>query len=420
MRILSLAFKSLDSRKYTVTLTLIAIAISVLLLLGVLRLKSSVEEGFTNTISGTDLVVGSRTGEEQLVLASIFHIGELKNEVSWDSYQQFDSNPLVNWTIPISLGDSHKGFKVIGTGNTFFEHYQYAGKKSLALALGHNFEDLFDVVIGADVAQSENYEIGGEIDIQHGSGEIGTHEHEDHHFIISGILERTGTPVDKSIFIDLKAFEGIHLSYIDGVKDENLRFSSEELRELELVPQKISAFLVGLNSKRDVLSLQSEINRYKDEPLTAASPAFTLVNLWSIMGNVETVLFVISIFVVIIGLISMLLVLFAGIRERRREMAIFRSMGASIRHIYALILGESLLISIGGVLLGAILMALSTFFVSPLLESKYGIMLRTGWSFNTQELLILFLVILAGSLIGIIPAYRMHQLSLKDGLSIKL
>ncbi len=417
---MNLAYKSLISRKYTFALTLFSIGMSVLLLLGVLRLKSSVEEGFTNTISGTDLVVGARTGEEQLVLASIFHIGDLKNEVSWETYENFKNQSPIRWTIPISLGDSHEGYKVVGTVDGFFQHYSYANKQPLKVIQGHTFQDLFDMVIGADVHRKEGYTIGQEISIQHGSSEIGTHEHEDRHFAVAGILERTGTPVDRSIFISLKAFEGIHLNYIDGRKDEGLHFSSEELKEFDLVPQKISAFLVGLHSKADLLSVQSAINRYEHEPLTAASPAFTLLNLWNLMANVEFVLLVISIFVIITGLASMLLVLLSGIRERRREVAVFRSLGATMRNIYSLILGESLLISLIGVLVGMSILALTTLLISPILESHYGLVLTSGWAFTMQELLILSLVPFAGLLIGIIPAYRMHQLSLKDGLSIQL
>lgn len=420
MSILRLAYKSLISRKATVALSIIAIGISVLLLLGVLRLKSSVQEGFTNTISGTDLVVGARSGEEQLVLASVFHIGELQNEVSWQSYQHYSNNKRVAWTIPIALGDSHEGFKVVGTSEAFFDHYQYADNRSLQWADGAVFSDLFDLVLGAEVAKKEGYKVGDEISIEHGSGEIGTHEHEDRHFVVSGVLQPTGTPVDKSIYISITAFEAIHLEYVDGRIDQDLHFSSNELRELDLAPTKLSAFLVGLRSKTDLLSVQNDMNNYPEEPLTAASPIFTLVNLWSIMANVEYALIVITVFVLIISLISMLLVLFSGIKERRREMAIFRSIGASTNHVYGLILGESFLIALCGLILGILLVVLGTFFVGPMLESGYGIMLPPGWSMDAQEVLILTGVVLAGLVIGIIPAYRMHQMSLKDGLSIKL
>lgn len=419
MKITMLAYKSLLNRKLTIGLTVSSIAVSIALLLGVGRLRSAVEQGFTNTISKTDLVVGARTGEEQLVLASVFHLGDLTNEVSWGSYQHFKNDKRVKWTIPISFGDSHKGFEVIGTNEDLFEHYKYGDQQALRFAKGERFQSLFDVVIGADVAEELEYEIGNSIVIQHGSHEIGAHSHDDLPFNVIGILDKTGTPLDGSLFIKLEALEGMHIGYTDGQKDEHLHFSKKELQELNLTPLKISAFFVGLHNRADILGIQQELNNFEKEALTAASPAFTLINLWSIMEKVETVLFIISIFVLISSLTSMLIALLTGIKERRREMAILRSLGATSQNIYALIVGESFLITLAGVLVGSVLLFGISILFSPVLENQYGLIMKTGL-LQINEFLTIAIVLFAGVAIGFIPAYKVHRLSLKDGMTIKI
>ena len=129
MYLITLALKSLRNRKFTALLTIISIALSVALLLGVERVRNDAKLTFTNTISGTDLIVGARSGSVQLLLYSVFRIGNPTNNISWESYQDISSNPLTKWSVPISLGDSHRGFRVMGTVKDYFTHFRYARKK---------------------------------------------------------------------------------------------------------------------------------------------------------------------------------------------------------------------------------------------------------------------------------------------------
>lgn len=419
MNVLQLAYKSLLNRWFSVMLTITAIAVSMALLLGVLRLRNSVKTGFTNAIAGTDLVVGARTGNEQLLLATVFHVGKLVNSVTWQTYTHFNNLKEIAWTVPLSFGDSHRGFEVVGTTNQLFTHYQYGNKQQLALANGAYFTQLFDVVIGAQVAQSQKYELNQTIILQHGNQSLNAHHHTHLPFTITGILEKTGTPIDESIFIQSNAFESMHLGYHNGQIDSDLQFSPEELKELDLQPTQISSFLVGLHHRSDMLAVQQNINTFSPEALTAASPGLTLLNLWSIMKNVETLLLVISIAVVFSGLISMLISLLTGIKERRREMAIFRSLGAGPNHIYALIIGESALITLSGSCLGILLLNGCSWLLGPLLKHQYGIEL-TDTVLSSQELQYIIAISLAGIFLGMIPAYKMYRISLKDGMTIKL
>lgn len=200
-----LAGLSLLSRKWTNLLTVLSISLSVMLLLNVEKAQEAAEEGFTQAISNTDLIVGARSGPIQLILYTVFNIGNATHNLEFETYQELAAHPEVEWTIPISLGDGHRGFRVVGTEAVFFQHYSYRRGTSLEFASGNKFQNLWDVVIGAEVAEKLQYQLGQEVVIAHGvtRGE-GILKHDDKPFRVVGILKRTGTPVDQALYVSLK------------------------------------------------------------------------------------------------------------------------------------------------------------------------------------------------------------------------
>ncbi|MEZ5199681.1 MAG: ABC transporter permease, partial [Bacteroidales bacterium] len=364
-------------------------------------------------------VVGARTGDEQLLLSTVFHIGMASNNISWHSYEDIAANELIDWTIPISMGDSHEGFSVIGTNHDYFTHYQFANKQHLQFQDGKAFHEIFDAVLGADVAAAHEYKIGDEIVINHGSGEIAFHDHGDKPFRVTGILQRTGTPVDQTIHVSLEGIEAIHIDWVDGMPDKHMHFSADEVEHLHLEPEHITAFLVGLKNRTDVLTVQRQINTNKSEPLTAVMPGITLQRLWNMMGKIETALLIVSGFVAIAGLIGMLVALLTGVNERRREMAILRSVGASPLKIFGLISSESIVITLWGIALGIAFVFLLLQIAKPILETQYGIYLNPS-GISLQEIYIIGTVIILGILIGIIPGYKIYKYSLLDGMTVKI
>ena len=166
--LLRLALRSLWSRRGLVVMTALAIAVSVGLLLTVEKLRGSARASFFAAISNTDIIVGARSGEVQLLLYSVFRMGAPTRNMSWESYQDVAAHPNVKWIVPISLGDSHRGFRVLGTTNAYYEHYRYRLGARLKFAAGGRPEDLFDAVIGADVAQKLGYAVGDKIIVAHG------------------------------------------------------------------------------------------------------------------------------------------------------------------------------------------------------------------------------------------------------------
>ncbi|OOY51811.1 ABC transporter permease [Solemya velum gill symbiont] len=419
MATLYLAIKSLLNRRFTVGLTLLSIALSVSLLLGVERLRVESHNSFANTISGTDLIVGARSGAINLLLYSVFRIGDATNNISWKSYQKFADHPMVKWTIPISLGDSHKGYRVMGTNQDYFRHYSYADKRPLALAEGLPFEHVYQAVLGHEVAKKLNYTLGQKIIIAHGAGKTSFTMHDDKPFEIVGILKPTGTPVDRTVHIPLEGIEAIHANWVGGREVAGLKISADEALEKELTPKSITGFLVGLKSIIATFRVQREVNDYRKEPLLAILPGVALQQLWDLMSVAENALFVVTILVVSIGLIGMLTVMLAGLNERRREMAILRSVGARPGHILLLITGESFLLSLIGITLGLLLLYTSLFFAQPIMESQYGLHLQISLP-SLREYLILGLVGTSGLIIGLIPGYRAYRYSLTDGMNIRL
>jgi len=213
---LRLALSSLWSRKGSVMLTFLAITVSVFVLLGVEQIRQQAKNSFGNTVSGIDLIIGARTGDINLLLYSVFRLGNATNNISWKSYQTIATDPNVAWTIPISLGDSHKGYRVMGTTSDYFTHFRYGKDKPLELAEGAPFSDLYDVVLGAEVARTLAYQLGDRLILSHGMGNTSFSNHDDSPFRVTGILESTGTPVDRTLHVSLEGIEAIHVGWQDG------------------------------------------------------------------------------------------------------------------------------------------------------------------------------------------------------------
>lgn len=421
MYLLRLALASLNNRRFTALLTVFAIALSVCLLLAVERVRTETRASFASTISGTDLIVGARSGSVNLLLYSVFRIGNATNNIRWDSYQQLAGHPQVKWAIPLSLGDSHRGYRVLGTSPGYFEHYRFGRQQPLQLAEGRAFaDDPFEVVLGAEVAQSLGYRLDERIVLAHGVAKVSLVQHDDKPFRVVGILRRTGTPVDRTLHINLAGMEALHVDWRGGVPARGAgRVSAEQARALDLQPQQITAVLLGLNSRIATFALQREINQYRGEPLLAVLPGVALQELWSLMGTAEQALFVVSLFVVLTGLIGMLTAILTSLNERRREMAILRSVGARPWHIAGLLVIEAFALALAGAALGLTLLYVGIAVAQAPLQQLYGLYLPFGWP-SGYEWRLLGAILLAAVLMGAVPAWRAYRQSLADGLSIRV
>ncbi|EGR2711603.1 ABC transporter permease [Vibrio parahaemolyticus] len=416
--VIKLAWKSLMNRKATAVLTIMTVAISVILLLGVERIRTQAKDSFANTISGTDLIVGGRSGQVNLLLYSVFRIGNATNNIDWKSYQEFSRHRAVDWAIPISLGDSHKGFRVMGTNHSYFEHYKYGSKQPLTFSKGKEFNGLFETVLGSDVAKQLGYQIGSEIIIAHGISDVGFSRHDKLPFKVVGILAPTGTPVDKTVHVSLEAIEAIHVGWESGARLGPTP-DAKVLQERDFQPKQITAMLVGLKSRIQTFALQRQINNYPKEPLSAIMPGVALHELWGMMSVAEQALMAVSGFVVIAGLLGMLSSLLTSLQERRREMAILRAMGARPRHVFSLLISEASLLTAAGIVTGVLGLYAILALLQPLIQQHYGINLTLS-TISAYEWMLLSFVQCAGIVIGFIPAFRAYRQSLSDGMTIRI
>ena len=418
--ILSLAWKSLLNRRASVLLTMIAVALSVALFLGVEKARTGAQEGFSNTISGTDLIIGAPTGQVNLLLYSVFRMGNATAEVPWDTYQQIDNRDDIAWTVPISLGDSHRGFRVLGTTPAYFEHYKYSNSRPLVLSEGQIFDDLFDAVIGADVARELGYGLGAPLILNHGLGSADLAGHDNRPFRAVGILAPTGTPVDRTIHVSLEAITAIHVGWETGAQNPLAKTITEEtIRSFDLTPKSVTAIFAGLERRGTILRTRRALNTNASAPLLAILPGEALAELWKVTALAERALIAVSIFVIAVGLVSILTSILTSLNERRREMSILRAVGARPGHIFSLLVMEAGLVGFLGAALGIALIHIIIAIAAPILSARYGVSILDLGP-GLLDVKTLSAVTLAALIIGAIPAWTAFRRSLADGLSIRL
>ncbi len=459
--LLALAWRSLRNRPVTSLLTVAAVALSITLLLGVEQARRGMRESFTGTIKGTDLVVGARGGTLQLLLGSVFGIGAPTGSVPYSVYEQWTKHPAIRWTVPLAIGDSHRGYRVIGTTAGLFEHWRYRSAGTLRFAEGKVIATDHDVVLGSEVAAKLGYGVGSTVTVGHGLNAVaGLGDHEAHPFTVTGILEQTFTPLDRALFVTLDGIEAMHAAGAEGGGDvgampgaspppampgaspppampgaspppmpgaspspampgESVPVYVPPVNIFQDEPRALSAFLVGTRTRFETLRLQREINQYKAEPLTAVIPGVTLAELWRTLGAVEGGLRLVGALTIIVGLIGMLVALYSSLEARRREMAVLRAVGARPAMIVSLLVLESGLLTLLGCALGVALTMGGFAAAQGMIEARTGVHIAVQAP-GALEWAYIGIVLTAGVIVGLVPAWRAYRSSLADGLSPRL
>jgi putative ABC transport system permease protein len=422
---LGMAARSAWNRRFALSLVVISIALSTFLLLGMERVRKDMRAHFSNAVSGTDLIVGARAGSVQLLLYSVFRIGAASNNIRWASVEAIAKHPQVAWAVPISLGDSHRGFAVVATTTEYFGRFRYGDRQALAFSSGQAFGKPFEAALGADVAASLGYKLGDRIVLAHGDGALEENDHAKNPFTVVGVLARTGTPVDRSVHIDLPSMDALHAEAAPAPGGPSFgplppnAGTAPAAAPANSPPKSVTAVLVGLKSRAAVFSMQRWVADYRGEPLQALLPGVALDELWELVGIAERSLLAMGAMVFVVGLAGMVAVILAGLDERRRELAILRAVGAAPRHVMALLALESALITLGGVLLGIVATYGVTVLASGWAQSRFGIALRLEPP-AAGEWTVVGAMLAAGLLAGLLPGLRAYRLSLADGLSPRI
>jgi putative ABC transport system permease protein len=429
--LLRLALQSAKHRRFGLGVTVAAIALSSFLLLTVERARHDVRSQFARTVSGTDLIVGPRTGSVQLLLSAAFHLGGPAGVVSMDSLRQVEADKATAWLVPVALGDSYRGFPVVGTTVGYFKHLQHGAKQPLVLAQGRSFEQVFEAVLGAEVAAQTRHGLGHALTLAHGDGSLSSNDHTNLPFNVVGILARTGTPVDRGVLIDQRGLQALHLDSFGGAPSPaGKRIDAQAALQRDLTPQTATAAFVGLKSRASVFTMQRWVQEFEDEPLMAILPGVTLDELWQAVGLGERLLLALSALVALVSLAGLVAVVVTGLEQRRRELAVLRAVGASPRHVFALLMLEGLGLAALGALLGLVTWwlilgtlgseslssALSGVASALGLKMNLGLDIRAGWP-RAGEWALLAGVVVAGALASLLPGWRAYRLSLNDGLA---
>ena len=418
--LVSLALRSGWHRRVTLSLVVVSIALSTFLLVGFERLRTDVRENFAQSVSGTDLVVGARTGPIQLMLYAIFHVGAATNNVRMDSLRAIAAHPSVAWLVPMSLGDSHQGFPVLATTTGYFERFRHGNDLALQCASGRPFagtlDGLYDVVIGAEVADTLDYTVGRQVTLAHGSGGMPGAAHADKPFTVVGVLRRTGTPVDRTLFISLEAMEAIHLEWVAGAPMPGLHIPAAQARKFDLAPKQVTAALVGLKNRAAVFTAQRAVAEYTGEPLMAILPGVALDELWDVVGVGERALMGMSVLIATVSLAGLVAVVLAGLNARRRELAVLRAVGAAPRHVLWLLATEGALVTLAGVALGVAAAVTVIVAAGPWLQARWGLAVASTAPTPAQWAL-LAAITAAGITASLLPGWQAYRMSLADGLS---
>lgn len=402
--LIKLALKSLQDRKGSVALSLMAMAVSIFVLLGIEHIRHQSKESFSNTVSGVDLIVGARTSSLNLLLYSVFRVGSPTNNIHWDTYEKISNNKKVKWAIPISLGDSHQGYRVLGTTKDYFQHFSYGKQHRLAFSKGHEFNHVFDVVLGAQVAKKLNYKVSDKITLAHGIAATSFSKHNDKPFTVVGVLEPTGTPVDQTLHVSLRGIKAIHMGWQHGVKTNNSAHAHSEFEHMDLQPSSITAFMLGLKSKMSTFQIQRAINNYTHEPIVAILPGVALSELWQMMAVLENTLLLVSVLVFFAACLGVSAMLLASIRERHREIQLLRIIGAPPHYLFLLIQLEALLITLLSCVFAAGLLSAYLMLLRDYLATQFGLMIEMN-IFTSNTLYLVTALISTSIIISSIPSF---------------
>jgi putative ABC transport system permease protein len=420
---LRLAIRSAWNRRGTLALIFASIALSTALLWTLEGLRRDLRHSFSQAVSGTDLIVGPRAGAVQLMLYAVFRVGGATHNISMDSVRAVAAHRAVAWTVPISLGDSYRGHPVLGTTTAYFEHFAYGDRQALELASGRPFsgtlDGLYEAVLGAQVAEHLGHRLGDRITLSHGLVAAPGSEHADKAFTVVGILQRTGTPVDRTVHVSLQALEALHLDWVGGAPMPGLRIAPEDARKFDLEPKQVTAALVGLKSRAAVFAVQRSVSQHTGEPLMGVMPGVALDELWEAVGVGERALRAVSALVAVVSLAGLVATVLAGLNERRRELAVLRAMGAGPRDVLWLLMLEGAVVTAAGAVLGVLVALVGQALAGPWLQQHAGVLLQWGSPALTQWA-VLGAVLVAGMLASLLPAWRAYRLSLADGLSPRL
>lgn len=398
MRISKVSFRNIFHKPLSSILSIILLAFGVGIIIMMMGTTEQLEKQFTKNIKGIDMVVGAKGSPLQLILSSVYQIDAPTGNISLDEFNKLSKNPLVEKAIPLAYGDNYEGYRIVGTSEDYPAHY------SAKLSNGNWWAKTGEVVVGARVAQLTGISIGDEFSGSHGlSNSIEEHDH--FAYKVVGIMEPTGTVVDKLLLTDISSVWAVHDHHEEGHADHD--HEHEE-------PKEITAGIVSFKSPMGNLTIPRMVNQNTN--MQAALPAIEVNRLFSLMGSGVKTLRILAVLIIVLSAFSVFVSLWQSLKERRYELALLRSMGGSGRQLLWIVLAEGLILSFAGYILGLILGKTSLLFISKLTEQTYQYEVSQQW-ISSVEIALLPIALGIGTIAAAIPAIQAYRTNISKVLS---
>ncbi len=395
MNITLLSWKNILSRPLTSLLSVVLLMLGVAIISLILLINNQLINQFEKNIKDIEMVVGAKGSPLQLILSSVFQVDTPTGNISLAEAEKLKRSRLVEWAIPLSFGDSHKGYRIVGTDSQYVKLY------NAEIDRGALWEMPMEAVLGDAVAEKLQLNIGDKFKSSHGLVGAGV-SHEAHDYTVAGVLKYTGSVVDQLILTSNESFWEVH-------KKEH-----DETNEHEDEEKEITAMLVNFRSPMGMITLPRKINEGTN--MQAALPAFEINKLISLLGIGVDTLNLIGLVIIIVSGVSVFISLYASFLERRYEMALMRTYGASGLQLFWIMIQEGLFLSLIGFIAGMVLSRLGIVILSNAAEERFHYQF-TGLKFLESELLLFGGAILIGILASLIPAVQVYKVNIAKTLA---
>lgn len=412
MNLLKISTSNLKDKPLTSLMSILLMSLGIGIISLLLLAGKQIEEKFTRNVAGIDMVIGAKGSPLQLILSSIYQIDAPTGNISMEEANRLIRSPLVKSVIPLSMGDSYQGYRIVGSNQKYLDHFE------AQFAEGKTFTQAMEIVLGVKVANNIGLKIGDTFASQHGFNKEG-HAHEEKKFKVVGILKTTNSVLDQIMITPLESVWEVHESH----EHEEEGKGANALKLLEENPsaethdheeQQITSMLVKFRNPAMGMMMARSINL--NSTMQTATPAIEINRLFALMGFGIDALKLIALVIIIVSGLSVFVSLYNSLKERKYEMALMLSMGASRTKLFFLLLLEGLIISIVGFVIGVFLSRLGLWIMSENVEQNFH------YDFNvlsllTEELWLFLGALFIGLLAASIPSLGIYKIDISRTLA---
>jgi len=406
VNIFKLSIKNIFNKPLSsfISLALLILGIGIISLL--LQLNTLIKDQMDNNLRGIDMVVGAKGSPLQLILSSVYHIDSPTGNISLKDAENISKNRMVGSSIKILYGDNHKGFRIVGAEKKFIELYKGVIKE------GTEWNNPYEVLVGSKVYEKLNINLGDNLVSSHGLRETGQ-SHDEGTFKVVGLLKPSNSVIDQLIITSPESVWDIHDTH-NHEDDHEHEHEDEDDHENEYDDREITAMLIKFKSPMNIIQFPRQIN--ENTNLQAAVPSYEISRLFKLFGfGIETLSYLAYLIILVSGF-SLFINLFNSMRERKYEMALIRTLGASRFQLSSMITLESLVLTISGFVLGILFSRFGVMFVSSLMEESINYNFSSFKILN-EEYWLLGLSILIGIISSLIPAIQVYKMNISKILA---